>query len=95
MGNKRYASVDAKAAVRVSDIRDSDGAIPNAFQHCFACKQPAVYILCVVPDETLPPKELRYADSSAEALAQELRGQFDTTLEFPVCELHFDGCAPQ
>ena len=52
MGNKRYASVDAKAAVRVSEIRDRDGAIPKAFQHCFACKQLAVYILYVVPDET-------------------------------------------
>ena len=42
MRNKQYASVDAKTAVRVSDIRDRDGAIPTAFQHCFACKQPAV-----------------------------------------------------
>jgi hypothetical protein len=95
MSESRWMSVDARGAVHVSDIQDRDGAIPSAFQDCIACKRPAVYILCAVSNDTIAGQELRYSDSSAEALAQELRAEFHTSVEFPVCELHFDGCAPQ
>ena len=97
MNNHKWVSIDAKSAVPISDLRAAHGEIPQVFRRCFIgdCNRPAVYIMCAVSDDPRIANERPFSDAAAEALAQELRAEFGTNLELPVCELHLDGCAPQ
>jgi hypothetical protein len=92
-----WVSLEAKVAVRIADLRDRIGDIPVAFQKCFisGCDRLAVYLICAVTDHAIGHNERRFAETAAEALAQELRAEFKTNLEISVCELHLDGNALQ
>jgi hypothetical protein len=97
MKTQDWVSCQARVAVRISDLRERLGDVPLAFQKCLiaGCGHLAVYLICAVSDHAIVQNERRYAETAAEALAQELRAEFETNLEIPVCELHLDGDAPQ
>ena len=82
--------------VRISDVEDLRGKVPEVFKKCFVpeCDRDAIYILCAVSDFPKNLEDRAFGDAAAEALAQELRAEFDTNLELPACELHVDGCTP-
>lgn len=88
-----YISFDDGAAVRMSDIASHVGTIPDCFKNCIACGEPAEYILCVTWDEE-GRVEQPYVETAAEALAQELRAEFNTNFEMPFCATHLDGGIP-
>jgi hypothetical protein len=92
MKAQNWVSCNAKVAFRISDLRERMGDLPLAFQKCLinGCDRLAVYLICAVSDHAMVQNERRFAETAAEALAQELRGEFETNLEIPVCELHFD-----
>ena len=79
--------------IPISAIQRLYGSVPRSFSTCFVCKMPAQAILCgrfrnpmqfaLLPDG--------FPESSAEALAQELRADLGTEVELPVCEIHRDG----
>ena len=97
MRNHKWVSIYAKATVSISDVQELQGEVPEPFRKCFIgdCGRFVVYIICAVSDDPKLQKDRPFSDAAAEALAQELRAEFDTNLELPVCELHLDGCAPQ
>jgi hypothetical protein len=97
MKAQNWVSCEARFALRISDLGERTGDIPLAFQKCLisGCGRPAVYLVCAVSDHAMVQNERRFAEIAAEALAQELRAEFETNLEIPVCELHLDGDAPQ
>lgn len=97
MGNQKWVSIYVKGAVPISDVQELQGEVPEPFRKCFIgdCGRDAVYIICAVSDDPKLQKDTPFSDTAVEALAQELRAEFDTNLELPVCELHVDGCAPQ
>jgi hypothetical protein len=97
MGNQKWVSILAKGTIRISDVRELQGEVPEPFRKCFIgdCGRPAVYIICAVSDDPKLQKDTAFSDAAAEALAQELRAEFGTNLELPVCELHLDGSVPQ
>jgi hypothetical protein len=97
MDAQNWVSCEARAAFRISDLRERTGDVPLAFQKCLisGCGRLAVYLICAVSDHAIVQNERRFAETAAEALAQELRAEFETNLEIPVCELHLDGDAQQ
>jgi hypothetical protein len=97
MKAENWVSCEARVAVRISDLRERTGDVPLAFRNCLisGCGHLAVYLICAVSDHAIVQNERRFAETAAEALAQELRAEFGTNLEIPVCELHLDGEAPQ
>jgi hypothetical protein len=97
MNVQNWVSCEARVAVRISDVDERLGDIPLAFQKCLisGCGRPAVYLICAVSDHAMVQNERRFVEAAAETLAQELRAEFKTNLEVPVCELHFDGDASQ
>jgi hypothetical protein len=92
-----WVSCEARVAFRISDLRERTGDVPLAFQLCLisGCGRQAAYLICAVSDHAIVQNEIRFTETAAEALAQELRAEFGTNLEIPVCELHLDGDAPQ
>jgi hypothetical protein len=97
MNAQNWVSCEARVAVRISDLRERTGDVPLAFRKCLisGCGHLAVYLVCAVSEHPIVQSERRFAETAAEALAQELRAEFKTNLEIPVCELHLDGDAPQ
>jgi len=89
MKRNEYITFTNPVAVRVADIKNWYGAVPETFNKCFKCEQPAVWLVCVCSDEFAP--DVDYGQTDAQALAQELRARLRTNLEFPVCKSHLDG----
>jgi hypothetical protein len=97
MNAQNWVSCEAKVALRISDLGERTGDIPLAFRKCLisGCGRLAVYLICAVSDHAMVQNERRFSETAAEAVAQELRAEFKTNLEIPVCELHLDGEALQ
>jgi hypothetical protein len=53
MSRHNWVSIDAKATVRISDIEDLQGEIPEPFKKCLipACGRDTVYIICALVDD--------------------------------------------
>jgi hypothetical protein len=94
MEEQNWISCEGRVAFRISDLRERTGDLLLAFQSCLinGCDRLAVYLICAVSDDdAMVQNERRFAENVVEALAQELRGEFETNLEIPVCELHLGG----
>jgi hypothetical protein len=94
MRGQNWVSCEGKVAFRISDLRERTDDSLLDFQKCLisGCDRLAVYLICAISDDyAMVENKRRFADNIVETLAQELRKEFETNLEIPVCELHLDG----
>jgi len=95
MKENSWVSMYVEVAIPISALRSAHGAIPQSFAKCFIseCARPSAFILCAVVEDEDYSSERHFAETSAQALSQELRAEYGTNLELPVCELHSEGAA--
>lgn len=87
---KRESIAVGRCAVRIHDLTERFGPIPEAFATCISCKREAKYILCCQEEDLSERMKDGYAEQAAEALSQYLRAEFQTNFELPVCETHLN-----
>jgi hypothetical protein len=84
---ERYFTGERVHEIKIVDLKEYYGAVPDMFQTCFMCGEPAMVLHCFTTDKK-EFADIDLKEPAAYEMSQELRGRFGTNFELPICELH-------
>jgi hypothetical protein len=94
---EKQVAMDLECAVLIEQITKVFGSVPQVFQKCFHCAEPAYAIVCgTFPDPKWADAfENCQLSDDARNVVEALRSAFGTNAELPMCEAHLNSPQPQ